>query len=293
MANRDVIYDYTIIGSGVAGNICAYELAKQGKKCLILEKNKERIEKVCGGGISYFVLDQLEQIGMKTEKLLSLECKRIYGDRFWIGNYVKEHEYGGKFSIGIRRKLLDDFLMTEALEIGCDIEFSENVREIRSSNGLYDINGHLSKKYVCAAGATGFRRQPGQSIGISGLLRGEIDLPDNRFYFWYAAETRDEYFWAFPVGVRLWNVGLWYKVPQNGLKQGFQRGIEKYIYPVVKNGYDWLKKPQSGFLGTVDLRKGEIIGIGDFAGTCSVKNGGGIHYAIESAIAYAASEKIL
>ena len=31
-------FDYVIIGSGFFGSICAYELKKQGKKCLVLEK---------------------------------------------------------------------------------------------------------------------------------------------------------------------------------------------------------------------------------------------------------------
>lgn len=31
-------YDYLIVGAGFFGSICAYELTKQGKKCLVLEK---------------------------------------------------------------------------------------------------------------------------------------------------------------------------------------------------------------------------------------------------------------
>lgn len=32
------MYDYLIVGSGLYGAICAYELTKQGKKCLVVEK---------------------------------------------------------------------------------------------------------------------------------------------------------------------------------------------------------------------------------------------------------------
>ena len=32
------MYDYLIVGSGLYGAICAYELTKQGKKCLVIEK---------------------------------------------------------------------------------------------------------------------------------------------------------------------------------------------------------------------------------------------------------------
>jgi UDP-galactopyranose mutase len=31
-------YDYLIVGSGLYGSVCAYDLTKQGKKCLVIEK---------------------------------------------------------------------------------------------------------------------------------------------------------------------------------------------------------------------------------------------------------------
>lgn len=35
---KDCIYDYVIVGAGFFGSICAYELNKQGYKCLVIEK---------------------------------------------------------------------------------------------------------------------------------------------------------------------------------------------------------------------------------------------------------------
>ena len=34
----DCMYDYLIVGSGLFGSVCAYELNKRGYKCLVLEK---------------------------------------------------------------------------------------------------------------------------------------------------------------------------------------------------------------------------------------------------------------
>ena len=31
-------YDYLIVGAGFFGSVCAYELTKIGKKCIVLEK---------------------------------------------------------------------------------------------------------------------------------------------------------------------------------------------------------------------------------------------------------------
>ena len=38
------IYDYIIVGSGLFGSTCAYELNKKGYKVLVLEKNTYRWE---------------------------------------------------------------------------------------------------------------------------------------------------------------------------------------------------------------------------------------------------------
>ena len=39
-----MIYDYIIIGGGIAGSVCAYELGKRGQQCIILEKNSQQSE---------------------------------------------------------------------------------------------------------------------------------------------------------------------------------------------------------------------------------------------------------
>ena len=38
MENRNLKYDYVIVGAGFYGAICAYELTKRGHKCLVLDK---------------------------------------------------------------------------------------------------------------------------------------------------------------------------------------------------------------------------------------------------------------
>ena len=32
------MYDYLIVGAGLFGSVCAHELAKSGKKCLVIDK---------------------------------------------------------------------------------------------------------------------------------------------------------------------------------------------------------------------------------------------------------------
>ena len=38
-------YDYLIVGSGLFGAVCAHELTKQGKRCLVVEKRNQNGDK--------------------------------------------------------------------------------------------------------------------------------------------------------------------------------------------------------------------------------------------------------
>lgn len=46
-------YDVAIVGSGPAGALAAYELAKAGLRCVVLERESLPRYKVCGGGLIY------------------------------------------------------------------------------------------------------------------------------------------------------------------------------------------------------------------------------------------------
>ena len=49
-------YDVAIVGSGPAGALAAYELAKAGLRCVVLERESLPRYKVCGGGLIYKAL---------------------------------------------------------------------------------------------------------------------------------------------------------------------------------------------------------------------------------------------
>ena len=74
-----MIYDYIIIGAGISGCVCSYLLQKNGYKCLILEKNKNICEKVCGGGISYKAIRLLREIGMPVSELFGMDVSAVNG----------------------------------------------------------------------------------------------------------------------------------------------------------------------------------------------------------------------
>ncbi len=280
-------YDCIIVGSGVAGNICAYELQRKGYSCLIIEKTCSRLEKICGGGIPYKALERLEKIGMNLDDLFQKDVVRINGDVIISNEKIEETLYK-KPALGCRRADFDDFLLKEALNIGAEICWGMPVRNIEEFGNGYRINDYYADNIVIAAGARGIfnRYYQGQSVGISAQITGRSTLKPDQFTYYYLTNTGDRYFWMFPVGKEIWNIGLWYRIPDQTMKKTFAECWNKYINRAFSS-YIFLHKPQAEFCGNIKINEGfKCDAIGDYSGTNNIKNGGGIYRAIKSALEY-------
>lgn len=288
-----MIYDYIIAGSGIAGSVCAYELSKLNKSCLILEKEPYRLEKICGGGVPHRAIELLQNIGMNIDELLNEDISIVNGCTLFYADKQEIHNYdSASFALGTTRYVFDEFLLKQSLSQGAIIKYNEKVDCITKENNLYIVNNYKAHNFVSAVGARGIENKvpKGQSVGISVQITGHSSLPSDRFYYWYYSGSKDKYFWMFPIGKDLWNVGVWFKRPDSSMKRDFDYCIKNILLPYFKDGYDYKIPPRGEFLGNVDQRNlhGKYYdGIGDFAGKNNIKNGGGIIYAIESAIEYA------
>ncbi|MEE1282962.1 MAG: NAD(P)/FAD-dependent oxidoreductase [Acutalibacteraceae bacterium] len=283
-----MIYDYIIVGSGIAGNVCAYILANAGKSCLILEKNKVRKEKICGGGIPYKALLLLSDIGMNIEKLLCLDVSVINGDISIFSDGQEEKNYYSKtcFALGSRRKVFDEFLLNEAINKGAEIIYNQNVCGYTNYGKYISVNGFMAKKVIVAIGARGFdgRYHIGQSVGISMQFKGNSGLRKDIFYYWYIEDTT-KYAWLFPVGNDIWNYGIWYQIPKVEMKTVFENYKTKIIECFFGTTIEVIQKPRAEFLGNVDLRSDtDVYGVGDYAGVNNILNGGGIYRAIKQSV---------
>lgn len=293
---KETIFDYIIAGSGIAGNICAYELARRNKTCLILEKEPFRKEKVCGGGIPHTALRILRDIDISIEELFRKDVKVVKGDVFYQNGKFVEHNYSSdSYALGTSRYLFDEFLLQQAIRQGAAIRYNETVNRIDKENNIYVINAYKTRHFVSATGARGIGKHivNGQSVGISAQIIGQSLLDANKFYFWYYSDSKEKYFWIFPIGKDLWNVGVWFRKPDNSMKRDFNDCVDRYIKGNFINGYSYKILPKGEFLGNIDQRNiglDYIDGIGDFAGKNNINNGGGIIYAIQSACEYVIDE---
>ncbi|MCR5668581.1 MAG: NAD(P)/FAD-dependent oxidoreductase [Lachnospiraceae bacterium] len=283
-------YDYIIIGGSVAGSICAYDLCKKGYRCLVLEQNAQDHEKICGGGVSFKALDMLIHAGIEIEPLLSDDLQMISGHVIFKDDKSIEKVYkDGKSSIGIQRNIFDGFLRKQAQKMGAVFCFEHKVSKVMFSNGRYTIDGYSGDRLIWAIGARTLDGEIpyGQSIGISGQVKARVDLRTDRFYYWYyepSCETK--YFWAFPIGRDLWNVGIWSREAFPQMRYEYEKCMDSYFLPHKMGEWNYLRSPKAEFLGHYDQRKDHegCLGVGDFAGMCNPVNGGGIIGAIQSAL---------
>lgn len=283
------MYDYIVIGSGIAGNIFAYEVGKKDKTCVILEKTPHRIEKTCGGGIPRKAIELLKKIDIDIFDIPPNEYSIITGVSRKYKDHTKFKTYDlDSCAIGIRRCVFDEFLMQNAKKRGAHIAYGEYVTKVNKVDNNYIVNGYCGKNVVYACGARGLTEQytHGQSIAITTIIQGECILEDDMFHYFYLDNTAERYVWAFPVGDMLWNIGLWSSKPYSQIKKDFNDFFETNIKKCFKKGYTVIESLKGEFLGNVDQRNlyPAKYGIGDFAGLNNKKNGGGITQAIESAI---------
>jgi flavin-dependent dehydrogenase len=174
------IYDAAIVGGGPAGAAAGTQLAKAGKRVIILEKESFPRFSI-GESLLPYGNDLLRELGV-WEKLERAGFLRKYGaefctgdglrlQRFWFGqNMGPSHEY----SYQVERAHFDQLLLDHAREQGCEVREQTRVDGIESQQNeittlrCTGLNGDMAVKarwIVDASGRAAF------SAGRIGLQR--------------------------------------------------------------------------------------------------------------------------
>ncbi len=116
-----------IVGGGLAGLIAAHQLAKNGRKVLVLEKKIYPFHRVCGEYVSNEVRPFLQKQGLfpshlDTAEITQFELSAINGHSANI-----ELEMGG---FGISRYVLDEWLYQKALQAGAVFHLNTQVEHL-------------------------------------------------------------------------------------------------------------------------------------------------------------------
>ncbi|VEP18884.1 Geranylgeranyl reductase family protein [Hyella patelloides LEGE 07179] len=149
------MYDCIVVGAGPAGTTAAYNLAKQGKSVVVIDKDSFPRHKPCGGGVSPAIA-----------KWFDCDFSPV------IKNTVSQVKYTWKFEDPVeielkditpmwmvRRDEFDNFLLEQAIAKGAEFKGSTTVTGINLEGETWKIstnNGDLETAYLIAAdGASG------------------------------------------------------------------------------------------------------------------------------------------
>jgi menaquinone-9 beta-reductase len=134
--------DPLILGGGPAGSAAAICLAHSGARPLILERDRETGDAICGGFLSWRTLDTLATLGIERDQLGGHIIDQV---RLFSGQHVVTARLP-KAAIGLSRHRLDSLLLNKAIAQGAALERGISARDI---NAVGDV--HLSDGATIAA----------------------------------------------------------------------------------------------------------------------------------------------
>lgn len=283
-------YDVVVVGAGPAGSTLAFELACNGIKVALLDKESFPRNKVCGGGIS-----------IRAASLLPFDIspvieKAVYGVR--LSYKLKQKAirvYKEPIAYLVGRDRFDNFLNNRALETGAEFFEKQRVIRIAADNRkttVYTETDAFSAYVIVGAdGATG---RVGKNLGLKNKfdydvgLTAEVYTGNDELTRWGDFIGLDfgyipgGYAWFFPKEDRI-SVGIGGPIlAAKRLKSSLIQLLEKlgYMQYRIDDFKDGLL-PLRNVGMRITSERGLLIG--DAAGLVDAFTGEGIFYAIRSA----------
>ncbi|UUL81949.1 NAD(P)/FAD-dependent oxidoreductase [Sphingomonas qomolangmaensis] len=179
-----------IVGAGPAGCAAAITLARAGAPPLVIERNAETGDAICGGFLSWCTLDALERLGIARDTLGAADVTRV---RLFAGSHRTEAALPHAAK-GVSRRHLDTLMQAHAMTSGATIDRGVAVRGFDDgtlrladggelapptlflATGKHDLRGLPRDTPTLADPTIGLRTRIPPAPGLTRLVRGAIEL---------------------------------------------------------------------------------------------------------------------
>ena len=286
------MHDVIVVGTGPAGSVLAYLLAKRGLDVLILERATLPRYKSCGGGVTWKAMQNLP-----FDASAVFEQKAVGGIVTYAGQQLLKVEVGWPVAWLVMRDRFDHYLVQQAVNAGAHLLEGINVVNVedRVDRVVVTTNeGELEAQLL--AGADGVNSIVARSVGlmpnreVGVALEAELAVSPASLEQQGAYATFDfgtmlgGYGWIFPKHDHL-SVGIFKAIP--GKATELKKALEKFIASeavLLDTRILHLQGHQIPLGGrTQTLHKGRVLLVGDAANLADPWMGEGISYAVVSA----------
>lgn len=151
----DITYDLAIVGGGLAGLALSIQIAREGYRVILFEKEQYPFHRVCGEYISLESWDFLQRLGVDLHSLNVACIKRLSVSAMNGSSFEQELPLGG---FGVSRYKLDHTLAEIAEQNGVIVYEQTRVNDIQFAEGHFNIESSTGNfKARVAAGCYGKR----------------------------------------------------------------------------------------------------------------------------------------
>lgn len=177
-----------IVGGGPAGSAAAITLAAAGARPLVIERQRETGDALCGGFLSWRTLETLDALGIGETGGHRVDLLRLFA-----GGLVGEARLP-RPAIGVSRQRLDSLLLARAETLGAGVERGVTVRDwdngrietgdgaaltpetLFLATGKHDLRGIGRPRDRAEAQTIGIRVRLAPHRALDRLIGGAIEL---------------------------------------------------------------------------------------------------------------------